>query len=88
MEEKQKYQYWLRCIRGVGNKKQRKVVEYCGSANEVYGLTRQQLGKLPGISGLPPLLPGREPLGAAPAAGRGEIPRALSGERPKPLARL
>ena len=49
MEEKQKYQYWLRCIRGVGNKKQRKLVEYCGSANEVYGLTRQQLGKIPGI---------------------------------------
>ena len=28
MEENQKYQYWLRCIRGVGNKKQRKLVEY------------------------------------------------------------
>ena len=46
MEEKQKYQYWLRCIKGVGNKKQKKLVEYCGSANEVYGLTRRQLGKI------------------------------------------
>ena len=51
MEEKQKYQYWLRCIPGVGNKKQRKLVEYCGSANEVYGLTRQQLERIGGISG-------------------------------------
>lgn len=51
MEEKQKYQYWLRCIPGVGNKKQRKLVEYCGSANEVYGLTRQQLERIGGFSG-------------------------------------
>lgn len=49
MREDQKYQYWLRCIPGVGNKKQRKLVEYCGSANEVYGLTKKQLGQMNGF---------------------------------------
>ncbi len=49
MDENQKYQYWLRCIPGIGNKKQRKLVKYCGSAKEVYGLTERQLGHIPGI---------------------------------------
>ena len=50
MEEKQKYQYWMRRIPGIGNKKLKKLVEYCGSAKEVYGLSRGQLEKVPGIS--------------------------------------
>ena len=49
MDDRQKYQYWLRCIPGVGNKKQRKLVEYCGSAKEVYGLSGQQLERVGGI---------------------------------------
>ncbi len=49
MEEKQKYQYWLKCIPGIGNKKQRKLVEYCGSAKEAYGLTEKQLMQAEGI---------------------------------------
>lgn len=49
MEKNKKYQYWLRCIHGIGNKKQRKLVEYCGSAKEVYGLTKSQLLQIGGI---------------------------------------
>ena len=49
MEEKKKYQYWMRCIPGIGNKKLKKIVEYCGSAKEVYGLTKSQLLQVQGI---------------------------------------
>lgn len=44
-----KYRYWLRCIPGLGNKKYKKLVEYCGSAKEVYHLTRGQLKEIFGI---------------------------------------
>ena len=50
MEENQKYQYWIRSIPGIGNKKLKKLVEYCGSAKEVYGLPKGRLEKVPGIS--------------------------------------
>ena len=50
MEEKQKYQYWMRSIPGIGNKKLKKLVEYCGGAKEVYGLRKEQLEKISGIS--------------------------------------
>ena len=45
MEENKKYQYWMRCIPGIGNKKLKKIVEYCGSAKEAYGLSERQLRK-------------------------------------------
>lgn len=51
MEEKQKYQYWMKSVPGIGNKKLKKLVEYCGSAREVYGLSAGRLEKIPGISG-------------------------------------
>lgn len=38
-----KYQYWLRCVPGLTNKKMKNLVEYCGSAKEVYGLTAKQM---------------------------------------------
>ena len=50
MIEKWKYQYWLSCIKGVGNKKRKKLVEYCGSAKEVYALTKKQLMSIPKIN--------------------------------------
>lgn len=50
MGENRKYQYWLRRIKGVGNKKQKKIVEYCGGAKEAYGLSKRQLMSIPGIS--------------------------------------
>ncbi len=49
MEENRKYQYWMKCIPGIGNKKQKKLVEYCGSAKEVYGLTKRRLMEVDGI---------------------------------------
>ncbi len=49
MEENKKYQYWLRCISGVRNKNKKKLVEYCGSAKEVYRLTKRQLSDVKGI---------------------------------------
>ena len=49
MEGNRKYEYWLRCIQGIGNKKRKKLVEYCGSAKEVYGLTKEQLAQIPGM---------------------------------------
>lgn len=49
MREKQKYQYWMRSIPGIGNKKLKKLVEYCGGAREVYGLSKERLEKIPGI---------------------------------------
>ncbi|MCI9427916.1 MAG: DNA-protecting protein DprA [Eubacterium sp.] len=49
MSDNWKYQYWLRCIHGVGNKKQRKLVEYCGGAKEIYRLSKEQLLKVSGI---------------------------------------
>ncbi len=49
MEKKWKYQYWMKNIPGIGNKKLKKLVEYCGSAQEVYGLTKRQLQKVEGI---------------------------------------
>lgn len=49
MEEKRKYQYWLRCIPKIGNKKQKKLVEYCGSAKAVYELSKRQLLEVDGI---------------------------------------
>lgn len=49
MEEKKKYQYWMRCIPGIGNKKLKKIVEYCGSAKEAYGLSVRQLRNIRGI---------------------------------------
>ena len=49
MEEKQKYQYWLCRIPGVGNKKRKKLVEYCGSAKEAYEWSKEQLIRIPGI---------------------------------------
>ena len=50
MTENRNYQYWLRSIRGVGNKKRKKIVEYCGSAKEAYTLTKRQLMEIPGIN--------------------------------------
>lgn len=50
MGENCKYQYWLRSVKGVGNKKQKKIVEYCGGAKEAYGLSKRQLMSVPGIS--------------------------------------
>lgn len=49
MEEKKMYQYWLRCVKGVGNKKLKKIVEYCGGAKEAYRLSKQELAGIPGI---------------------------------------
>lgn len=49
MREDLKYQYWLKSIYGIGNKKQKKLVEYCGSAREVYRLTEKQLLSVYGI---------------------------------------
>ncbi len=49
MEDKRKYQYWMKCIPGIGNKKLRKLVEYCGSAQEVYGLGEQELKNVEGL---------------------------------------
>lgn len=49
MKEEWKYQYWLRCIPGIGNKKQRKLVKYCGSAKEVYQQKGQKFLEIPGI---------------------------------------
>ncbi|MCM1257406.1 MAG: DNA-processing protein DprA [Roseburia sp.] len=49
MTEELKYQYWMKSIPGIGNKKQKKLVEYCGSAREVYHLTEKQLLSVYGI---------------------------------------
>lgn len=49
MEEKWKYQYWMKSIPGIGNKKLKKLVEYCGSAQEIYRLTKRQLQEVDGI---------------------------------------
>lgn len=49
MEEYLKYRYWMNCIQGIGNKKRQKLVEYCGSAKEVYRLTKRQLCQIEGI---------------------------------------
>lgn len=49
MREIQKYQYWMRSIPGIGNKKLRKLVEYCGSAKEVYHLAEKQFSYIPEI---------------------------------------
>lgn len=49
MKEDLKYQYWMKSIPGIGNKKQKKLVEYCGSAREVYRLTEKQLLSVYGI---------------------------------------
>lgn len=50
MNEDLKYRYWMKSIPGIGNKKQKKLVEYCGSAREVYHLTEKQLLSVYGIS--------------------------------------
>ncbi len=50
MKEELKYQYWLKSISGIGNKKQKKLVEYCGSAREVYYLPQKQLTCIYGIT--------------------------------------
>lgn len=50
MTENRNYQYWLRSIRGVGNKKRKKIVEYCGSAKEAYTLTKRQLMDIPDLN--------------------------------------
>ena len=49
MEEELKYRYWIKSVPGIGNKKQKKLVEYCGSAKEVYRLTEKQLLSVQGI---------------------------------------
>lgn len=49
MEEELKYRYWIKSVPGIGNKKQKKLVEYCGSAKEVYRLTEKQLLSVHGI---------------------------------------
>lgn len=49
MEETKKYQYWMRSIHGIGNKKLKKLVEYCGGAKEAHCLTKRQLLMIPGI---------------------------------------
>lgn len=49
MQEETKYRYWLKSVPGIGNKKIRKLVEYCGSAKEAYGLSRRQLLEADGI---------------------------------------
>lgn len=51
MDEERKYRYWLCHIRGVGNKKRKKIVEYCGGAKEAYCLSERQLLSVPGLSG-------------------------------------
>ena len=48
-EELKKYQYWMNCIPGIGNKKRQKLVEYCGSAKEVFFMKKEQLCKIEGI---------------------------------------
>lgn len=49
MEEELKYRYWIKSVPGIGNKKQKKLVEYCGSAKEVYRLTEKQILSVYGI---------------------------------------
>ena len=49
MKENRKYRYWLCCIRGIGNKTKRMLVNYCGSAKEIYDLKREQLLNIKGI---------------------------------------
>lgn len=51
MEERKVYSYWLRNVPGLTNKKRKKLVEYCGSAKEVYGLTEKQIGAVWGMTG-------------------------------------
>lgn len=41
--------YWLSNIPGIGNRLRNRLLEYTGSAGEVYKLTRCQLEKIPGI---------------------------------------
>lgn len=49
MKENRKYRYWLCCIREIGNKTKRMLVNYCGSAKEIYDLKREQLLNIKGI---------------------------------------
>lgn len=49
MEGELKYRYWLKSIPGIGNKKQKKLVEYCGSAREVYHLSQRGLESVRGL---------------------------------------
>lgn len=44
-----KESYWLSNIPGIGNRLRVRLVEYAGSAEEVYQLTRHQLERIPGI---------------------------------------
>lgn len=50
MEKMKKYQYWLRSVSELTNKNRKKLIEYCGSAKEVYALTKNQLEKVYGIT--------------------------------------
>lgn len=46
MNEETKYRYWLKAVPKLRNKTRRKLIEYCGSAKEIYGLSEKQLKSL------------------------------------------